>query len=399
MKLREQFPALAQRVHGKPLVYLDSAATSQKPRAVIEAVQRYYEQDNANVHRGVHALAERATAALEGARAKVQKFINAASPNEIVFVRGTTEAVNLVAHSFGPVRAGDEIVVTALEHHSNLVPWQRLCARTGAVLRVAPVDDRGELDLPALERLLGPRTRLLAAAHVSNAIGAINPVARICELARARGVRVLLDGAQAMPHLPVDMQALGCDFYAFSAHKLYGPMGAGVLYGRAELLEQMEPWQSGGEMVTSVSYEKATFQKPPYRFEAGTPDVGAAVGLGAAIGWLEQQDRRALAAHEQGLLQYGLALLRDVPGLRMVGAPRERIGILTFTMEGVHPHDVGTLLNQDGIAVRTGHHCAQPVMKRFGVPATSRASFAFYNTLAEVDALVAGIRNVQKVFT
>jgi len=398
MKLREQFPALAQRVHGKPLVYLDSAATSQKPRAVIEAVQRYYEQDNANVHRGVHALAERATAALEGARAKVQKFINAASPNEIVFVRGTTEAVNLVAHSFGPVRAGDEIVVTALEHHSNLVPWQRLCARTGAVLRVAPVDDRGELDLPALERLLGPRTRLLAAAHVSNAIGAINPVARICELARARGVRVLLDGAQAMPHLPVDMQALGCDFYAFSAHKLYGPMGAGVLYGRAELLEQMEPWQSGGEMVTSVSYEKATFQKPPYRFEAGTPDVGAAVGLGAAIGWLEQQDRRALAAHEQGLLQYGLALLRDVPGLRMVGAPRERIGILTFTMEGVHPHDVGTLLDQEGVAVRTGHLCAQPLLQRLGAPAVVRASLAAYSVRSDLEALASGLLRVRETF-
>ena len=398
MKLREQFPALAQRVHGKPLVYLDSAATSQKPRAVIEAVQRYYEQDNANVHRGVHALAERATAALEGARAKVQKFINAASPNAIDFVRGTTEAVNQVAHSFGPVRAGDEIVVTALEHHSNLVPWQRLCARTGAVLRVAPVDDRGELDLPALERLLGPRTRLLAAAHVSNAIGAINPVARICELARARGVRVLLDGAQAMPHLPVDMQALGCDFYAFSAHKLYGPMGAGVLYGRAELLEQMEPWQSGGEMVTSVSYEKATFQKPPYRFEAGTPDVGAAVGLGAAIGWLEQQDRRALAAHEQGLLQYGLALLRDVPGQRMVGAPRERIGLLTFTMEGVHPHDVGTLLDQEGVAVRTGHLCAQPLLQRLGAPAVVRASLAAYSVRSDLEALASGLLRVRETF-
>lgn len=397
MSLREQFPALAQRVHGKPLVYLDSAATSQKPRAVIDAVRRYYEEDNANVHRGLHALAERATAALEAARTKAQKFIGAASPSEIVFLRGTTEAVNLVAQTF-PVRAGDEIVVTALEHHSNLVPWQRLCERSGALLRIAPVDERGELDLGALDRLLGPRTRLLAAAHVSNAIGAVNPVARICALARERGVRAFIDGAQAVPHLPVDVQALGCDFYAFSAHKMYGPMGAGILYGRAELLEKLEPWQSGGEMVATVSYEKATFQKPPYKFEAGTPDVGAAVGLGAAIDWLARQDRRSLAAQEHGLVQYALALLRDVPGLRMVGAPRERIGVLSFTLDRVHPHDVGTLLDQQGVAVRTGHLCAQPLLQRLGAPAVVRASLLAYSVRSDLEALANALVKVRETF-
>ena len=398
MNLRDQFPALAQAVHGKPLVYLDSAATSQKPRAVIEAISRFYEQDNANVHRGVHALAERATARLEDARAKVQRFIGAAHPSEIVFVRGVTEAVNLVAHSFAKTRAGDEIVVTALEHHSNLVPWQRLCAETNATLRVVGIDDRGELRFDELDRLLGPRTRLLAAAHVSNALGTINPAARLVELAHARGVPVLLDGAQAAPHLPIDVQQLGCDFYVFSAHKMYGPMGIGVLYGRAALLEEMPPWQSGGEMVSAVSFEGATWQKPPYKFEAGTPDVAAAAGLGAAIDWLEAQDREALFAHEQALLQHGLELLREIPGLRLLGAPRERIGILSFTMDGVHPHDVGTILDQEGVAVRTGHLCAQPLLRRLGVTATVRASLAAYSRREDLEALAAALRKVRETF-
>ena len=385
MSLKEQFPALDQSVHGKPLVYLDSAATSQKPRAVIESITRYYEHDNANVHRGVHALAERATAELEEARKAAQRFIHAGRPDEIVFVRGTTEAINLVASGF----RGAEIVVTALEHHSNLVPWQR-----AGTVRVAPVDDRGELLLGEFEKLLTPQTKLVAAAHVSNALGTINPVAKLVELAHARGIPVLLDGAQAAPHLPIDVQRIGCDFYAFSAHKMYGPMGIGVLYGKAALLEKMQPWQGGGEMVQAVSYESATYQKPPYRFEAGTPDVAAAVGLKAAIEWLQEQD----LAHEPELLRYGLTLLEDIPGLRLVGAPRERIGILTFVIEGVHPHDVGTLLDQEGVAVRTGHLCAQPLLRRMGHAAVVRASLAAYSTREDLEALAAALRKVREVF-
>jgi len=398
--VRREFPALDQRVHGRPLVYLDSAATSQKPRAVIEAVARYYREDNANVHRGVHALAERATAQLESARAAVQRFVNAARPEEIVFVRGTTEAVNLVAQSFGRARvqAGDEIVVTAMEHHSNLVPWQQLCRERNASLRVLDVDDRGELRLDALDRLLGPRTRLFALAHVSNLLGTVNPVARLTELAHARGVPVLVDGAQAAPHLSIDVQELGCDFYAFSGHKAYGPMGAGVLWARAALLEEMPPWQSGGEMVLTVSLEGATWQKPPYKFEAGTPDVGAAVGLAAALRFLSMLDRAALRAHEEALLGYGISLLREVPGLRLLGEPRERIGVLSFTLEGVHPHDAGTLLDQEGVAVRTGHMCAQPLLRRMGAPSALRASLAAYSRREDLDALAAGLRKVRETF-
>ena len=390
MNVRSEFPALAQSVHGKPLVYPDSAATSQKPRAVIDAISHFYERDNANVHRGVHALAERATAQLEDARSTAQHFINAARPDEIVFVRGVTEAVNLVANSFLSER--DEIVVTALEHHSNLVPWQR----SGVKVRVAGVDERGDLRFDELEKLIGPRTRLVAAAHVSNALGTINPVARIVELAHSRGVPVLLDGAQAAPHLAVDVQRLDCDFYAFSSHKMYGPMGIGVLYGKAALLDAMQPWQSGGEMVQTVSFDSATYQKPPYKFEAGTPDVAAAVGLKAAIEWLS--GKKGLLEYEQSLLQYGLGLLREIPGVRLLGAPRERIGVISFTLEGVHPHDVGTILDQEGIAVRTGHLCAQPLLKRLGETAVVRASLAAYNRREDLDALAAGLRKVRETF-
>ena len=390
MNVRSEFPALAQSVHGKPLVYLDSAATSQKPRAVIDAISRFYERDNANVHRGVHALAERATAQLENTRSTAQHFINAARPDEIVFVRGVTEAVNLVANSFLSER--DEIVVTALEHHSNLVPWQRL----GVKVRVAGVDERGDLRFDELEKLIGPRTRLVAAAHVSNALGTINPVARIVELAHSRGVPVLLDGAQAAPHLAVDVQRLDCDFYAFSSHKMYGPMGIGVLYGKAALLDAMQPWQSGGEMVQTVSFDSATYQKRPYKFEAGTPDVAAAVGLKAAIEWLS--GKKGLLEYEQSLLQYGLGLLREIPGVRLLGAPRERIGVISFTLEGVHPHDVGTILDQEGIAVRTGHLCAQPLLKRLGETAVVRASLAAYSCREDLDALAAGLRKVRETF-
>jgi cysteine desulfurase/selenocysteine lyase len=382
-----EFPALDQNVHGKRLVYLDSAATSQKPRAVIDAISRYYEQDNANVHRGVHALAERATSQLEAARARLQRFVNAARPEEIVFVRGTTEAINLVAGSFASDR--DEIVVTALEHHSNLVPWQRFR------VKVADIDDRGDLRLDEMERLIGPRTRLVAAAHVSNALGTINPVKKIVELAHAKGVPVLLDGAQAAPHLKVDVQSLNCDFYAFSAHKMYGPMGIGVLYGKAAHLEQMQPWQRGGEMVQAVEFDSATYQKPPYRFEAGTPDVAAAIGLNAAVEWLAERDFRD---HEQALLKRGLGLLGEIAGVRLLGAPRERVGILTFTVDGVHPHDVGTVLDREGIAVRTGHLCAQPLLRRLGQTAVVRASLAAYSRPEDLDALAAGLRKVRETF-
>jgi cysteine desulfurase/selenocysteine lyase len=400
MDVRGDFPALDQRVHGKPLVYLDSAATSQKPRAVIDAVSRFYAEDNANVHRGVHALSERATAQLEGAREKVRRFLGAAHAHEIVFVRGVTEAVNLVAQTFGRarLRKGDEIVVTALEHHSNLVPWQLLCAEAGAQLKIADIDDRGEIRLEELERALGPRTRLLAVAHVSNALGTVNPVRQIVELAHARRVPVLVDGAQAAPHLPVDVQQLGCDFYALSAHKMYGPMGIGVLYGREELLEEMPPWQSGGEMVSAVSFEKATWQKLPFKFEAGTPDVAGAVGLAAAIDYLEGLGRARIAEHERDVLDHARALLRDLPGLRLLGDARERAAVLSFVIEGVHPHDVGTILDLEGVAVRTGHLCAQPLLRRLGLTATVRASFALYNRREDADSLRAALGKVRETF-
>jgi cysteine desulfurase/selenocysteine lyase len=398
--VRKDFPILQQEVHGKPLVYLDSAATSQKPRAVLEALDRYYEQDNANVHRGVHRLSERATQSYEAAREKVQRFVNAAHAHEIVFVRGTTEAINLVAQTFGRtrLRAGDEIVVTVMEHHSNIVPWQMLCAEKGAVLRVAPMDDDGTLLVDELDRLIGPRTKLLALGHVSNALGSIHPVRRIVELAHRRNVSVLLDGAQAVPHLAVDVQALGCDFYAFSGHKLFGPTGIGVLYGRSELLEEMPPWQGGGDMISSVSFEKTTYNKLPYKFEAGTPDIAGAIGLGAAIDYVRSLGLDAISAHEHDLLSHATKALRDVPGLRLIGTAKEKASVLSFALGDIHPHDVGTVLDREGIAIRTGHHCAQPLMRRLGVAATARASLALYNTREDVDALVAGLHKVREVF-
>jgi cysteine desulfurase/selenocysteine lyase len=398
--LRKDFPTLRQEVHGKPLVYLDSAATSQKPRAVLEAVDRYYEQDNANVHRGVHLLSVRATEAYEAAREKVQRFVHAAHAHEIVFVRGTTEAINLVAQTFGRtrVRAGDEIVVTVMEHHSNIVPWQMLCEQQGAALRVVPMDDDGTLRIDELERLIGPRTRLVALGHVSNALGTIHPVRRIVELAHGKGVPVLLDGAQAVPHLAVDVQALGCDFYAFSGHKLFGPTGIGVLYGRSELLEQMPPWQGGGDMISSVSFEKTTYNKLPYKFEAGTPDIAGAIGLGAAIDYVNSVGLHAIAAYEHALLEYATDALKRVPGVRLIGTAKEKASVLSFLLGDIHPHDIGTVLDREGIAIRTGHHCAQPLMRRLGVAATARASLAFYNRREDVDALVAGLHKVREVF-
>jgi cysteine desulfurase/selenocysteine lyase len=399
-RIRQDFPILHQRVHGRPLAYLDNANTTQKPRAVIAATERYYAEDNANVHRSTHLLSERATQAYEGARAKVQRFVNAASPREIVFTRGCTESINLVAGSWGRanLRPGDEVVLTWLEHHSNIVPWQMVCEQTGARLRVVPVDDAGEVSLEAFEEALGERTRFVSIIHVSNAIGTVNPVREMIALAHRRGVPVLVDGAQAVPHLPVDVQALGCDFYAFSAHKMYGPTGIGALYGRAELLEAMPPWQGGGDMIASVTFEKTTYNTLPYKFEAGTPNIAGAVGFGAAVDYLQQFDMGAIVRHERDLLEYATARLEAVPGVRLIGRARERLGVVSFVMEGVHPHDVGTVLDRQGVAVRTGQHCAQPVVERFGVPATVRASFGLYNTREEIDALVEGLAVVREIF-
>jgi cysteine desulfurase/selenocysteine lyase len=397
--VRADFPALAQRIGGRPLVYLDNAATTQKPRAVLAAVRRQEMRDNGNVHRGVHALGERATAAYEGARATVAAFLGAASPAEIVFTRGTTEALNLVAASHGRsvVRAGDEVVVSELEHHANIVPWQMLCRAAGATLRVAPVDDRGALDLAAFAALLGPRTRIVAVAHVANALGTLNPIAELCRLAHAHGATVVVDGAQAVAHLPVDVAALGCDFYAFSGHKLYGPTGVGVLWGRRALLDGMPPWQGGGEMVRSVTWDETTYEAPPHRFEAGTPPIGAAVGLAAALAYLARLDRGAVAAHEADLLAYAGARLGAVPGLRLVGTAPAKIGGHAFVLDGLHPHDVASVLDGEGVAVRAGHHCAQPIHRRFGVAATVRASFALYNRRADVDALVAALAAARRL--
>ena len=399
-RVRRDFPILHQYVRGRPLVYLDSAATSQKPHAVIDAIARYYLEDNANVHRGVHLLSERATTRYEDAREKVRRFVNAAHAHEIVFVRGTTEAINLVAQSYGKsaVRQGDEIVISEMEHHSNIVPWQLLCEEAGASLRVAPIDDEGQLRLEELERLLGPRVRLLALAHVSNALGTINPVRRIVEMAHARGVPVLLDGAQAAPHLPIDVQELGCDFYAFSGHKVFGPTGIGVLYGKSALLEQMPPWQGGGDMISLVSFERSTWNKLPWKFEAGTPDIAGAIGLGAALDYVQALGLPAIAAHEQDLLAYATGLLREVPSLRLIGTAKEKSGVLSFQLGEVHPHDVGTVLDREGIAIRTGHHCAQPLMRRFGVSATARASIALYNRREDIEALVEGLHKVREIF-
>ncbi len=399
-RIREEFPILKQKVHGKPLVYLDNAATSQKPRAVLESFQRYYTLENSNVHRGVHALSEQATADYEGARVKVQRFLNAASPREIIFVRGTTEGINLVAHSYGRrhVGEGDEVLITGMEHHSNIVPWQILCEEKGARLRVAPINDRGELILNEFEKLLGPRTRLVSVAHVSNALGTVNPVRRIIEMAHRRNIPVLIDGAQAAPHLKIDVQALDADFYVISSHKMYGPTGVGVLYGKAALLEAMPPYQGGGDMIASVTFEKTTYNTLPYKFEAGTPHIAGVIGLGAAIDYLNALDLERAADYEHDLLDYATGAVSRVPGIRLIGTAHEKTAVLSFVVEGVHAHDVGTILDQEGIAVRTGHHCAQPVMERFGVPATARASFAFYNTREEIDALAAGLEKVRRIF-
>ncbi len=399
-RARADFPILRTTARGKPLVFLDSAASAQKPRAVLDAMQSFYETSYANVHRGVYELSERATQAFEGVRGKVARFIGAAEAREIVFVRGTTEAINLVAHgiarsALGP---GDEVLITELEHHSNIVPWQIACAERGAKLRVVGIDDRGDLRLDELDKLLGPRTKLLALAHVSNALGTINPVREIVKLAHERGVPVLLDGAQAVPHQAVDVQELACDFYAFSAHKLFGPTGVGVLYGRADRLEALPPYQGGGDMILSVRFEASTYQGIPYKFEAGTPDIAGVVGLGAAIDYVSRLGLDAIAAHEHELLRYASESLARVPGVRLIGTAREKAAVISFVLEGIHAHDVGTILDQHGIAVRTGHHCAQPVMQRYGIPATVRASFALYNTRADVDALVAGLLKVREVF-
>lgn len=397
---RADFPILETIVHGKPLVYLDNAATTQKPLTVIGAESGYYRHYNANVHRGIHSLSLQATDAYEAARVKVQHLINAASASEIIFVRGTTEAINLVAQSYGRSRlqAGDEIILSRMEHHSNIVPWQLLCQQTGASLRIIPVDDSGELQMEIFDALLNERTRLVAVTHVSNALGTINPVKAIIALAHARGVPVLLDGAQAIAHLPVDVQALDCDFYAFSGHKLYGPTGVGVLYGKAALLDAMPPYQGGGDMIRSVSFEGTTYNALPYKFEAGTPNIAGVIGLGAAVDYVTVIGFDVLAAHEQELLAYATRLLADIPGLRIIGSAREKTAILSFVLGGVHPHDIGTILDRQGVAIRAGHHCTMPLMERFKVAATARASFALYNTVREVDALVAAIYKVKEVF-
>jgi cysteine desulfurase/selenocysteine lyase len=391
--VRARFPALGQLVHGRPLVYLDNAATTQKPGAVIDAVRRYYETDNANVHRGVHTLSERATAAYEGAREDVRRFLGAASTREIVFTRNATEAINLVARAWGDanVRAGDEVLITAMEHHSNIVPWQQLCGRAGAALRVAPIDDTGALRMSEFARQLSPRTKIVAAVHLSNALGTVNPVPEIVRLARAAGAAVLVDGAQAAYHMPVDVRALGVDFYVCTGHKLYGPTGIGVLYGREAVLDQTPPFLGGGDMIASVTFEKSTWNELPYKFEAGTPNIAGAVGLGAAIRFVESIGFDAIGAHEAALLAYGTAALQSVPGLTIIGTAPRKASVLSFVIDGLHPHDIGTVVDREGVAVRTGHHCAQPVMDRFGVPATARASLAMYNTTDDIDALVAAL--------
>ncbi len=400
LEIRREFPALHQKVHGKPLVYLDNAATTQKPKAVIDAVTQFYRSDCSNVHRAVHTLSDRATNAYEAARKSVKQFINARSEREIVFVRGATEAINLVMNSFvrPRMKAGGEIVISALEHHSNIVPWQLLSEQTAARLVVAPINDDGELMLDEFERCLSPRAVFVAVAHISNALGTVMPVREIVQMAHARNIPVLIDGAQAVAHVGVDVQELDCDFYAFSGHKVFGPTGIGVLYGRENLLDEMPPYQAGGDMIRSVTFEKTTYNELPYKFEAGTPHIAGSIGLGAALEYLKRVGIDRAGAHERELLAYGAELLTAIPGLRMIGTAREKVGVLSFVLEGVHPHDVGTILDRDGIAVRTGHHCAQPVMDRFGVPATTRASLALYNSKAELDALANSIRRVQKLF-
>ncbi|MDQ5871575.1 MAG: cysteine desulfurase [Acidobacteriota bacterium] len=399
-EVRRDFPILDEKVRGKPLVYLDSAATTQKPRVVIERLDRYYRTENANIHRGIHFLSERATEAYEEARATVARFLGAADAREIVFVRGTTEAINLVAQSYGRkfIGEGDEIIVSAMEHHSNIVPWQILREQVGADLRVIPMNDHGELLVDEYERLFSDQTKLVAVTHVSNALGTINPVGEIIQIAHRRGVPVMVDGAQAVPHLRVDVREIDCDFYAFSGHKLYGPTGVGVLYGKASLLDAMPPYQGGGDMISSVTFEKTLYNVLPYKFEAGTPNIAGAIGLGAAIDYLSKVRLDLVAAHERELLAYATEAVSAINGVRIIGTAREKAAVLSFVLDGVHAHDVGTILDQDGIAIRAGHHCAMPVMERFGVPATARASLGLYNTREEVDALVRAIEKVKRVF-
>jgi cysteine desulfurase/selenocysteine lyase len=399
-RVRQDFPILRQQVHGKPLVYLDSAATSQKPQVVIDAVTRYYQAENSNVHRGIHLLSERATELFEDARAKVARFLNASDAREIIFVRGATEGINLVAQSYGKMslKAGDEIIISAMEHHSNIVPWQILCQETGAALRVIPINDDGELLIDEFKKLLNARTRLVSVVHVSNALGTINPVKQIIEMAHSHGVPVAIDGAQAAPHLSVDVRALDCEFYVLSGHKLFAPTGIGIVFGKAHLLEAMPPYQGGGDMILSVTFEKTLYNVVPFKFEAGTPHIAGVIGLGAAIDYLTEVGLDKIAAYERELLAYATDALSAIPGLRMIGTAKEKAGILSFVLDGVHAHDIGTILDQEGIAIRTGHHCAQPVLQRFGVPATARASLAFYNTQEEIDALVRGIHKVTTLF-
>ena len=397
--IRRDFPILSQQVHGKPLVYLDNAASSQHPQSVIDAVSHYYERDHANVHRGVHTLSQRATDAYEGARDVVRRFINAKDVKEVIFVRGTTEAINLVAQSFARPRLlpGDEILISALEHHANIVPWQLVCEQTGARLRVIPITQTGEVDFAAFEELIGPRTKLLALAHVSNALGTIVPIEKFIAVAQRLGVPVLIDGAQAVPHAKVDVQALGCDFYCFSSHKMLGPTGMGVLYGKQELLERMPPWQGGGDMILTVSFEKTTYNQLPWKFEAGTPHISGAIGLAAAIDYLEGIGMERVAAIEHELLVYATEKLSALPGLRIVGTAPQKAAVVSFVLDRIHPHDIGTILDTEGVAIRTGHHCAMPVMTFFNIPATARASMSFYNTFDEIDRLVAALAHTQEV--
>lgn len=399
-QVRNDFPALHQEVRGKPLVYLDNAATSQKPQVVIDALIRYYRESNANVHRGIHTLSERATLAYEGTRVKAQRFLNAADKREIVFVRGTTEAINLVAQSYArpKLREGDEILISEMEHHSNIVPWQILCKQTGAKLRIIPFSDSGELLFDDYLELLSPRTKIVSVVHISNSLGTINPVRRIIQAAHEFGVPVMLDGAQAVPHSAVDVQALDCDFYAFSGHKVFSPTGIGVLYGKAELLEAMDPYQGGGEMIRSVTFEETQYNVLPHKFEAGTPNIAGTVGLGAGIDYVRGLSMDALAAHEYELLRHATQSALDIPGLRLIGTAAKKAAILSFTLDCAHAHDIGTVLDAEGIAVRAGHHCTMPVMTHYNVPATARASFAMYNTIQDVDTLIEGIDKVKEVF-
>jgi cysteine desulfurase / selenocysteine lyase len=400
-KIREDFPILQQTVHGKPLVYLDNAATTQKPQAVLDCLNKYYSEQNANIHRGVHYLSQVATDLYEGAREDAQNLINAALMCELIFVRGATEAINLVATSLGRkyIKDGDEIIISYMEHHSNIVPWQILCEQKGAVLRVIPINDDGELIMEEYEKMLSPKTKVVAVTHMSNALGTINPIKKIIDMAHDVGAMTLIDGAQAVSHIPVDVRELDCDFYAFSGHKLYGPTGVGFLYGKAKLLKDMPPYQGGGDMIYSVSFERTIYNDLPHRFEAGTPNIAGGIGLGAAIEYVRSIGMENIAAHERELLEYGTQALSEIPELRIIGTAQHKSSVLSFVLDGIHPHDIGTILDMKGIAIRTGHHCAQPVMEHFGIPATARASLAFYNTKEEIDALADGIHSVIKMFS